>query len=141
MGQYFFVVNLDKKTTFGCFGKFGEFFFHGLGQELTYHLQRRLTPPLDPLPNGGKQLKGFSVPVLIDPKHERSKARMHEILRAQVKSWPTDGRKRRHRSIPRYVHLFRTHSQFSFRLQLSTSISDPTPALRPSTSSPASSSA
>lgn len=124
MGQYFYLVNLDKRQTFGCYGKFGEWFFCGPGDRLTSHLQRRLTPPLDPLPNGGNQLKGLKLhkpsSKSTNSKREKMRAMSRELIYGADSQhgssedeesdddtfWPPDWVLKRIRPIPRYVHIF-----------------------------------
>ncbi|KAK7053285.1 hypothetical protein VNI00_003911 [Paramarasmius palmivorus] len=51
MGQYWELVNLDKKQTSGHLGKFGEWFW-GFDTKIVAHLQRMMLPPPDPCADG-----------------------------------------------------------------------------------------
>lgn len=60
MSPSWYIVNLDKRQA-SYKGKFGEWFLNDIGGSLTDRLQRTLTPPSDPLPNGGNRLKGLQI--------------------------------------------------------------------------------
>lgn len=78
MGQYWYILNLDKRQYISC-GKFGEFYFKdGVGYMLTQLLQRRYTLPLDPLPDGSVRLKGLKV---VQENAEGNRAALSKIHR------------------------------------------------------------
>ncbi|EIM91740.1 uncharacterized protein STEHIDRAFT_106461 [Stereum hirsutum FP-91666 SS1] len=81
MAQSFYLVNLDKRQAY-FIGEFGQMFFSDVTSyvQLISRLQRRLSPPSEPLLNGGNGVKGLQA--AIDSKLARRLAE-----RKRMKQW------------------------------------------------------